>query len=222
MFKKLMAIIGLFLIIPACGPLESRFEQRVEPHLDHVDIYHPPPVEFSERPVYVQPQNPAPAQLSAVVFPFWINQEVQRKRNIGRSAGEIFWHTWLNKEVFSRLVYKSGIGWPGRSEAREIARKEGTQLYILGQITNYMRGGSQGSSNISIKLNIYSTKNDSLVWSMQQSARMDPRPDMDFVLVKRKNWMPDSPTYVLVKSLSSSLAAPVYRWTHPLPPSKRE
>jgi hypothetical protein len=113
------------------------------------------------------------------------------------------------------LRYESRDGWPGRSEARQVALENGAQLYVLGQITKYLPGGSQGSTNIGMRLDIYSAREDRLIWSMQQSARIDPRPDMDFILFKRKNWMPDSPIYVIVNSLAKRMGQPIYNWTHP-------
>ncbi|MGM0609465.1 MAG: hypothetical protein ACQES5_00100 [Thermodesulfobacteriota bacterium] len=217
MFKKLLASFLLCFPLLACSHIESRVEQRVEPHLDHVDIYQPPPVELSKRALYVRPGFPSPPNLKAIIFPFWLDQDLANKKNIGRETGRIIWQTWAEKQIFSQLIYDEHFGWPGRKEARRIALEKNAQLYILGQITNYLPGGSQGSTNIGISLRIYNAKDDNLLWSMQQSGRIDPRPDMDFILFKRKNWMPDSPLYMLVRSLASSFSAPVYEWTHPYP-----
>ncbi|MFP4169188.1 MAG: hypothetical protein ACLFSY_10165 [Desulfonatronovibrionaceae bacterium] len=215
MFKKLIAVAALGLAVTGCSHMESNVEQRVEPHLNHIDIYQPPPVELSRPQVHVRPQFPSPPRVKAVMFPFWLRGEAANKRDLGRGMGRIVWETWREMEILDTLSYKSRTGWPGRREAREIALREGAQMYVLGQITNYLPGGSQGSTSVALRLDIYSAREDSLLWSMQQSGRIDPRPDMDFVLFKRKNWMPDSPVYVIVKSLASRLGAEVYGWTHP-------
>ena len=215
MFKKLVFLLITSFVLAGCAHIESNVEQRVEPHPDHVDVYQTPPVEHSRRAVYVRPDFPSPPKLKAVIYPLWITRDVQDRMDLGRGMGRIVWETWSEMGIFNSLRYESRDGWPGRSEARQVALENGAQLYVLGQITKYLPGGSQGSTNIGMRLDIYSAREDRLIWSMQQSARIDPRPDMDFILFKRKNWMPDSPIYVIVNSLAKRMGQPVYNWTHP-------
>lgn len=110
------------------------------------------------------------------------------------------------------MHYQDTQDWPGRKKAGDLARKMGADLYVMGQVSHYLGGGTRGTTSIALKVNIFSAQNDDLIWSMEHSGRIDNRGEMDFILIKRRTWMPESPEYVIVNKLAYDLAQPVKNW----------
>ncbi len=215
----IMPILGLAIVImlPAmtgCTYMESRFEQRVEPHLDHIVFYQRPVLDKSRNGFYIYPIHNAPFDLKALFFPFYVHPGVGGNYDTGRRIGHVFWRTWLGQEVFPTMSYQDAQEWPGRKKAGELARNMGADLYVMGQVSHYLNGGTQGATSIAMVVNIYSARDEELIWSMEHSGRIDNRGEMDFILIKRRTWMPESPEYVIVNNLAYDLAQPVKKWTH--------
>ncbi len=209
-----LVLVMLLTAMTGCTFMESRIEQRVEPHLDHIVFYQRPVMDKSANGFYIHPVNPAISNLKTLFFPFYVHPGVGGNYNTGRRIGHIFWRTWLGQEVFPVMHYEDAQEWPGRKKAGELARSKGADLYVMGQVTHYLNGGTQGTTSIAIVVNIYSAVNNSLIWSMEHAGRIDNRRDMDFILVKRRTWMPESPEFVIVNNLAYDLAQPVKAWTH--------
>ncbi len=208
MYKALIAVLVLFLA--GCSWMERR---GVEPHLDHIQIYRTPALNKAKEDIPVHPVEAQEQELSAVFFPFHVQERAGGNPNVGRKVGHVFWRTWLGQEVFDHMSYEDNPERPGRTKARELAQEQDADLYVLGQVSRYMEGGSRGDTTIALLVNIYSTETEELIWSMAHSGRMENRRDMDFVLIKRKTWMPESPEYVVVNNLAHDLAQTVKIWS---------
>lgn len=209
-----LTVLIILMFMPGCAYMESKLEQRVEPHLDHIIFLQKPVLEKGQDGVYVHPANTSTEDYKAIFFPFYAHPRVGGNHDTGRRIGHIFWRTWLGQEVFSTIYYEDMLDWPGQKKAGEIARRKGADLYVMGQVNYYLNGGTQGTTSIGIIVNIFSSQNDNLIWSLEHSGRIDNRGDMDFILLKRRTWMPESPEYVIVNNLAYDLAQPVKRWSH--------
>lgn len=208
-------LILMTIFLSGCTQLESKIEQDFEPSLNCLTFYQSPVVERYTAPIYVMPLAPAqpPNQpKKAVFFPFYVRAQIENPKIIGERLGHLFWQIWLGQKVFPSMVYENKFSYPGKIKARKYAYQKKADLYILGQIKYLLDGGSQGSSSLAIQVNIYSVFSDKLIWSMDHAGRIDNRPDMDFVLFKRKTWMPESPLYVIMKTLALDMARPVKMW----------
>lgn len=217
MIKYLLTLTLLFLMSfsgAGCTYVESRFEQRIEPHFDHIVFYQRPVMDKARSGFYVHPTMNAPHDLKVLFFPFYAHPRVGGSYDTGRRIGHIFWRTWLGQEVFPYMPYEDAQDWPGRREAGEIARSMGADMYVMGQVNHYLNGGTQGTTSIGITVNIFAAQNDGLIWSMEHAGRIDNRGEMDFILVKRRTWMPESPEFVIVNNLAYDLAQPVKQWSH--------
>ncbi|WP_045216876.1 hypothetical protein [Desulfonatronovibrio magnus] len=214
-FRNIFVFVMLSLML-GCAYAESRFEQRVEPQLDRIIFYQRPVLDKAQSGYYVYPASNAPFDIKAIFFPFYANPNSGGNYNTGRRIGHIFWRTWLGQEVFTTMLYEDIQEWPGRRRAGEIARAKGADLFVMGQINHYLNGGTQGTTSVGITVNIFSAQNNSLIWSMEHAGRIDNRGEMDFLLIKRRTWMPESPEYVIVNNLAYDLAQPVRNWTQGL------
>jgi len=205
-------LILMTICLSACTQLESKIEQDFEPSLDTLTFYQSPVVERSAAPIYVMPRFPANTALKAVLFPFYMREQVDKPKIAGDSLGHLFWQVWVGQGVFPAMIYENKFGYPGKEKARMYAWEKKADIYVLGQVKYLLDGGSQGSSSLAIQINVYSIHSNKLIWSMEHAGRIDNRPDMDFVLFKRKTWMPESPLYVIMGALAYDLAQPVKKW----------
>ncbi|MFW5731032.1 MAG: hypothetical protein ACOCPN_01680 [Desulfonatronovibrionaceae bacterium] len=205
-------LLGLTLLC-ACSSIKSGPDNSTEARLDEIILYRSPAMAASDPETFVRPVTHAPHQLKVLFFPFYLEPEKGGSFDTGRRVGHIFWRNWLNKEVFSSMPYHDMLEWPGRKKAGHLARSREADLYVLGHVNHYLNGGTQGTTSIGLTVNIYAAENDALIWSLQQSGRLENHGEMDYILVKRKTRMPESPEYVVVSSLASEMGRPVLQWT---------
>ncbi len=213
--KLLLILLTMVLFMggAGCSYLESRFEQKIEPRLSHVTVHKRPDLEKSNGAFNVYPAREAPGKSKVLFFPFYAHSESGADFKDGRRLSLIFWRTWLAEEVFLTMAYEDLEKWPGSRRIGELARKAGADLYVQGQITHYVSGGSQGDTALALQINIHEAESDQLIWSMEHSGRIDRPAKMDYILVKRRSWMPESPERAIVNNLAQELAAPVKKWS---------
>ncbi|MFO8032187.1 MAG: hypothetical protein R6U22_06560 [Desulfohalobiaceae bacterium] len=191
----------------------SSTSKRLEPELAHLIVHQRPELEKSQDRMVIHPLHKSPSDLRVLFFPFYVSEQAGGDFDAGRRVGRVFWRTWLQEEVFSAMEFEDLRKWPGSKGLRQIAQDKGADLYVQGQLTHYMEGGTQGRSSVSMLVNIYTVAQDELIWSMEHSGRMQRQTEKDFILFKTKSWMPEHPVYVIVNNLAQDLAREVEQWT---------
>ncbi|MFP4393150.1 MAG: hypothetical protein ACOC3Y_02095 [Desulfohalobiaceae bacterium] len=214
MHKQMLAcgLVTIILALSGCTYMSSNTGQRPEPKLNHLVIHQRPALEKAQEQVAIHPLQTPRSELKVLFFPFYISEQAGGNFDSSRKLSRIFWRTWLEEEVFPAMEFEDMQKWPGQKRLGQMASNKGADLYVQGQITHYMKGGTQGRTSISILVNIYTVANDELIWSLAHSGRIQRQTTKDFILFKTKSWMPEHPEYVIVNNLAQELAQPIKAW----------
>lgn len=203
----------LFLVLAGCSHMGSSVSQKLEPEMSHLVVHQRPELKKSQDRTVVKPLHKSPSDLQVMFFPFYVSDQAGGNFDSGRIVGRIFWRTWLQEKVFPAMEFEDLSKWPGSKGLRRIAREKGADLYVQGQLSHYMEGGTQGRSSVSMLVNIYTVSQNELIWSMEHSGRLERQAGKDFILFKTKSWMPEHPMYLLVNNLAQDLAREVKQWS---------
>lgn len=210
-FTPLAALAAFLILIQGCGPVE------IEGDIREVTVE---VEEFVMRPtapkVYIKPKDHPDRELTALFFPFRIQQSIENPVHYGRQIGRTFWQIWLEEQVFPVMEFYNKRPWPGGDAAVAQGRAKGADLVIGGDVTHILAGGDIGDSRLALRLEIYDVYSGALIWSMAHSGEMINRGKQDFLFFTKKSSMPNDPLYAIVCALADDMAQPVLQWMEPL------
>lgn len=203
-------LLGLALI-QGCGPIELEADIR-EITIEIEELVHRP----TSPMIYVRPKGSPDRELTALFFPFRMQQSVQDPFHYGREVGRVFWQVWLQEEVFKVMEFYNKRPWPGAEAAVAQGRAKGADLVIGGDVTHFMAGGDVGDSRVALRLQIYDVYTGAMIWSMSHSGEMINRGKQDFIFFQKKSSMPNDPVFAIIYALAYDMSGPVNRWMQPV------
>jgi hypothetical protein len=216
MFNILRFILisfALIFLLTACQKKIS-VEKNWQPDIGPQTFYKDPLIERSNAPVWIMPTNAPKSPLKAAFFPFEFNMKYDNRDRISKQLSKTFCKTWVGQKVFPALQFVENISWHGKEAALDQAQKMNADLLISGEITDFLAGGSQGTTRIAFNIDIYTVPRGNLIWSMEHAGRIENASEQDYILFKIRTQMPSSPTYALVNALAYDLAQPVKKWNY--------
>ncbi len=166
--------------------------------------------------IYLHPKDHPDRELTALMFPFRFQQNIENPLHYGREIGRIFWQVWLKEKVFPVFEYQQKRAWPGGEAAVAQARAKGADLAIGGDITLFMAGGDYGDSRLALRLEIYDAYSGALIWSMAHMGELKSEVLSDYLLFKKKVTMPSDPIYAIVVKLAEDMSRPISSWMQPV------
>ena len=192
------------------GVVGNYWEPRIGPQEVTTDapIFRGPPI------ISIYPKNVPAAPLSAIFYPMQVTQPTDSPIVLGRALGRIFWQTWSQTAVFPSFIYEEETTWPGLTRALARARALDVDLIIRGEIPYFLSGGSQGTTSISLRLEIYEVEGSQRIWIMEHAGRMEPQPRRDYILAHHTRRLPEEPVSSIMTILACDLAMNVGQWNN--------
>ncbi|GAB6175870.1 hypothetical protein JCM16814_07610 [Desulfobaculum senezii] len=173
-------------------------------------------VDVSDVQTMVHPQNHPMQKLTAVVLPLRIHQRVDDHRYLSRELTRTLLQKWQQNEVFPVLTFAPDAKWTTAANAMPIARAAHADLIVAGDITHVMFGGTQGETNLAVRVEIYDASTGSLIWSMAQAGQMSPGRTKDFIFFTQQSRMPMEPIQAIMSTIATDIGAPVADWNQPV------
>lgn len=167
--------------------------------------------------ISLRPENPPLQPLNAVLFPFHIRQAFSYRAQISEELTRVFWNTWLEKRVFPGLAFAQGEKWRKPGPAMDTTWSTGADLAVGGEITHIMFGGASGTTEISLRVDIYDAATGTLLWSMAHSGQLRNAKTGDYIVLTKKSRLPTEPTGAVMAALARDMAGPVKDWNHGQP-----
>ena len=189
-------------------------KQDWQPNVGPQTFYKDPLIERSNAPMWVMPTNAPKKPLKATFLPFEFKKKYDNRDRISTQIGKTFWKTWVGQGVFPSLQFAENVSFDSNVTAIEQAQEMDADILITGEITDFLAGGSQGTTRIAFNIDIYTVPRGNLIWSMEHAGRIENASEQDYILFKIRTQMPSSPTYALVNALAYDLAQPVKKWNH--------
>lgn len=165
--------------------------------------------------VYVEPQGPPMQPLTAVLFPLRLRQQFSNAGGLSDEMTRVLWNVWLRDRVFPGLAFAEGETWHGFDRA--VPKAGNADLIVGGDITHIMFGGASGTTEISLRLEIYDAATGTLLWSMAHAGQLRNAKTGDFILVTKKSRLPAEPVQAIMAALAEDMGKPVGRWNNGQP-----
>lgn len=209
----IILVLALTLLtLSACGYFKPR--DHWEPRIGPQEVYSDAPVHRNNPLISVHPSNTPSAPMTAMLFPLQITQQMDKPLVLGRSLGRIFWQTWSQAQVFPTLLYEDETAWPGLARALAVARAKDVDLVIRGEVPYFLSGGSQGTTSLSLFVEIFEVRSGQRIWIMEHAGRMEPRPRRDFIVAHHTRRLPEEPALSVMTILACDMAGYVGVWNN--------
>lgn len=200
------------LVLSACAYVDPSITQQSK-------VYRDAPVEKSRLNLAVQPKSRVYDSPKVLMFPFWISQKMDNHILVGREITRVFNNAWLGEQVFETLSFDPELTYRGPENAVAVGRATGADLVVVGVIPYLYTGGSMDTTALSMQVRIYETRTGTLLFSMEQAARMNAKLPQDWILFTLNTRLSDSPLAEAVGSIARDMAVPLKSW---LPPTDED
>ena len=205
--KQLLLVIGVLFLFSACSSAGRDWEAQGGRFVHHKDAV----IERSELVVEVRAENGSRSSLSALCYPFFMEQTVSHPYETGRRLGAAFWGRWIQARLFPVMLF-ADRKWPGKKEALAQARQKNIDLLVCGQVVHFLSSGATGATSLGLRVDIYDVKSGLPVWSLLQNGRIASAPDHDYIFVRERKRMPEAAEIPLITCLADSMAVPIRKW----------
>ncbi len=214
--KRILKVLTLAVLaalaLSACAHVEPSVTQQSKVYVDAR-------VEKSKLAVNVKPKSRLYDAPQVLMYPFWVAQKMDNHMLVGREITRVFHQAWTGEEVFQTLSYDPQLVYRGPEQAISVARAAGADLVVVGIIPYFITGGTLDSTAITLQLRIYETRGGNLLFSMDQSARVNAKLSKDWIVFTLETRLSDSALAEAIASIAHDMAVPVKSW---LPPSDEE
>lgn len=195
----------MLLLLGACA--------YVDPSLtDQTEIITDAETRRSDLVVAVAPKAKSRKPLTALFYPFHIQQPTPDHKHLGRTFGQIFQNEWLRRRLFTTLEMDPQLTYYNKRRSLAEARRRGADLLILGFVPYFYAGSTLDDTAMTLQVNIYNVETGILLFSMAQSGRIEERIEEDWIYFRHRTRMSDSPFFRLVTDIAADMAVPVKSW----------
>ncbi len=165
--------------------------------------------------ISVNPTTPPNRELTAIMVPFRITQEISNAKATGREISRQFWQAWLGEQVFPVIEYAENAP-PYRADlAQYLGNSKKAELAIGGQITNYYSGGAAGTSSLSVTVEIWDLQSGNLLWLITHSGLLDPTGYKDYLVLSTRRRVPADPMWLIIQTVAKDIARAFKGWSNP-------
>lgn len=165
--------------------------------------------------VYVQPRAPIGHRPRALFVPLRAVQQIGDPVTFSDLLSRQIWQVWLGQGAFETLEYAPQAGPFDRNRALAYARQKGAEVLVGGVINHFIDGGDNGTSDVSLGIELYDVKTGNMIYSMAQGGLMDPAKKHDFYLFTITERNPADPTGLITRSLAWDMGNVVKKWVNP-------
>ena len=165
--------------------------------------------------VYVQPQEPLDHKPTALFVPLRMVQSMNQAVTFSDMLSRQIWQVWLSLGIFQTLEYAPYAGPFDRSRALALARQKHAEVLVGGYINHYMDGGANGTSSVSLALEVYDVKSGNMIWSIATSGLMEKEKKHDFYLFEITERNPQDPSGLIARSLAWDMGKLLQKWVNP-------
>lgn len=202
---KKVFIFSLLFALTACAYIDPSIT-------DQTTIYYDSPVRRSTLQVSVHPKGKQYRPLTAYFHPFVIQQHNSDSEYLSDSFATIFHSAWTEERLFPILEFQPGTRYLGLNSALDRARRRGADLLILGVVPYFYAGHTVDDTAITIQINIYSTGNGNLLWTMMQSGRIEDKLPDDYIYFRNEYRLSEGPFNKIIRSMAKDMALPLKAW----------
>lgn len=190
----------------------------IEPQFGPQTLYLDATVQRTAIRQSIVPENRPSFPMKAIIYPFWVEQDfdLDSLQKISVESTRAFWMVWSENRLFSTFHFSEqaiplGTSWP---------ESAGTNydLVIIGRISQLFFGGNQGTTTLSLHVEIFDAKTGLRIWTMDHAGTIQGDFDKDYLLFRKRQRMPLDPYAAILTTLAKDMAQPIREWTSPRTP----
>lgn len=202
--KKVLFFI-LLLMLPACGHVDMSLSDQIVYKSDS-------PVRKSTLQVSVHPKGKQYRPLTAYFHPFVIQQPNSDYQHLSTTFTDIFHMAWMEERLFPIMEMDRKIKYRGVEQGLEKARRRGADLMVIGYVPYFYAGHTVDDTAITIRVDIYAASSGTLLWTMQQSGRIEEIAPDDYIYFRHEFRMTDGPFNAIIRAVAKDMAIPLKAW----------
>lgn len=190
--EKGLRFLGILAVMLAGAAGCSVWENT--PYLTDPKIQAGPPEAF------VQPSYANYSRSRLAILPFRVPDQVT---DVGYPITEVFHRQLLEKRPFRAAIRVSEYA-NNLAEARSLAKAQGAELFLLGEVPYFLDSGTTGKSGLQVDLRIIETSSGRTVWYLSDTISAEPAPIYDLWVTETKP-KPSPSIYFLVETLAARM-----------------
>ncbi|RJR45987.1 MAG: hypothetical protein C4567_02735 [Deltaproteobacteria bacterium] len=200
-FLTWVVLAGLLTGTVGCGSWQHA------PYLTDPKIQAGPPENFVTTSDYTM------ARKRIAILPFRVPAQVT---DVSYSITEVFYRQLLEQRPFLTVarVYDN---YNTVAEAQKLAKAQGADFFMMGEVPYFLDSGATGRSGIQIDLKIVETATGFTLWYLSDNIMAEPAPIIDLWVTETKP-KPGPSVYYLVDTLSERMARTVAKNLQPPDP----
>ena len=167
--------------------------------------------------IYVRPNISPTKPPAALMVPLRVTQEIRDPVSVSRNLSRTLWQAWLNQQTFAVLEYAYDAQTYDPKRALALGKQKGADLVVGGYISHYLDGGHNGSSSVSISVEVWECATGNLLWSMAHAGLMEAKSAHDFYLFQVRMRQPMDPPGVILQLLAAETGKILHDWAHNTP-----
>ena len=164
---------------------------------EHTPLLTDPTIQAGPTEAFVKPTYNDYRRYRIAILPFRVPAVVT---DVGYSITEVFQRQLLQQKPFLGVVrvyeYSNSM-----AQAQKLAKKAGTELFLLGEVPSFLDSGTMGKSGLQVDLRVVETKTGRIIWYLSDTISAEPAPIYDLWVTETRP-KPSPSIYFLVETLA--------------------
>ncbi|MEW6659336.1 MAG: hypothetical protein AB1424_11820 [Thermodesulfobacteriota bacterium] len=173
---------------------------------DHEPYLSQPKIKAGPQEAFVRTEDTRMRRYRIAVLPFRVPAVVT---DVSYPITEVFHRQLLEKRPFLGVVrvhkYYNSL-----AEAQELAKAQGADLFLMGEVPYFIDSGTTGRSGVQVDLRVVETKTGGTVWYLSDNIMAQPAPMIDLWVTESKP-KPSPSIYFLVDTLAARMSLAMLR-----------
>jgi len=173
---------------------------------DHEPYLSQPKIHAGPQEAFLKSNDPSLQRNLIAIMPFRVPAQVT---DVSYSITEVFHRQLLEKKPFMAVVrvhkYYNSL-----AEAQKLAKAQGAQLMVLGEVPYFIDSGTTGKSGIQVDLRVVEVETGRTLWYLSDNIMAQPAPMIDLWVTESKP-KPSPSIYFMVDTLAARMSLALVR-----------
>jgi hypothetical protein len=181
----------------------------------YVPGYSDPKIKAGPQEAFLKSDNMSYRRSRIAILPFRVPAQVT---DVSYPITEVFHRQLLQKRPFLSVVRISQY-YNTLAEAQKLAKAQGAELMVLGEVPYFIDSGTTGRSGVQVDLRVVDVNNGYTIWYLSDNIMAEPARIYDLWVTETKP-EPSPSVYFLVDTLSARMVLALLKDLQPPAPNK--
>jgi len=177
---------------------------------DHEPVLSQPKIKAGPQEAFLKSEDMSLRRYRLAILPFRVPAQVT---DVSYSITEVFHRQLLQKRPFLGVVRVSQY-YNSLAEAQRLAKAQGAELMLVGEVPYFIDSGNQGRSGVQVDMRVVEVNTGQTVWYLSDNIMAQPAPMIDLWVTETKP-KPSPSIYFLVDTLAARMSLALLRDLQP-------